>query len=124
MTGPNSTVYRFDGSGVPAAYTAGSNAGTNILTGADGPSGGFGEVKALAVDNTGNLYVVDTGHGLVDKFAPSGAFLTSFNGAEAPEPFATITGVAIDPTNEDLLVVDSGHNVVDEFESSGEYLTG
>jgi sugar lactone lactonase YvrE len=122
VSGVSSHVYRIDGSGTPAKFTAGASAGSAVLTGADAPSGSFGGIGNLAVDAVGNLYVVDQGNKVVDKFAPTGAFLASYDGEGAPESFSQITGVAVDPTNGDLLFVDTGHGVVDEFEESGDYV--
>ena len=99
----------------------------NELTGTPtGPGGSivpFSQPWRIAVDSQGNLYVVDRAGGTVDEFAPSGEFVRQFAGAGAPTPFSTdVTGVAVDPTNDNVLVVDGGNHDIDEFSSSGEYL--
>jgi DNA-binding beta-propeller fold protein YncE len=120
-------VLRFDSSGNPANFTAGSAAGKNNLNGADTPTGSFNS-RNVAVDSNGNLYVVNPYHAVVYKFAPSGAYLQTFDGTGAPGGFSGaggftgLQGVAIDPSNENVLVVDHGNNVVDEFDSTGVYL--
>ncbi len=96
-------VEKFDASGNPVDFTAGSGAGTNLLNGADTPAGSFSEFPGfgpnqLVVDQTtGDFYVPDLFNEVVDKFSPTGAFLGSIP-AELP------TGVAVDQANEHLYV--------------------
>lgn len=92
--GVENKVYKFDGSGNPVNFTAGAGAGTNGLTGADTPAGSFGfpnvpgNPAAIAVDNSTNssdpsrhdLYVLDVGHEVIDKFASSGRYLGQITG--------------------------------------------
>jgi hypothetical protein len=127
VTASGTSITRITPTGGPANFTAGSAGGGNVLTGTDTPSGSF-NAHAIAVDAHGNLYVVDPFHAVVDKFAPSGAFLTEFDGTGTPSGFSGaggfsgLQGVAIDPTNEDVLVVDHGNDAVYEFDASGVYL--
>jgi DNA-binding beta-propeller fold protein YncE len=79
------TVYKFDASGTPVDYPA---LGTNALTGT--PTGSFSFPEdpdtpaQVAVDNStepsdpsrGDLYVMDAGHDAIDKFSPSGAYIS------------------------------------------------
>ncbi len=117
-------VERFSGSGVYLGQFDGS--GTfevegKVEAGKAAPSGSFSEPTQIAVDNSGSLsdpsrgdvYVVDSGHGVIDKFSETGAYLSQITGAkcevsteEPPcsksklEPFAVgesgINGVAVD----------------------------
>ncbi len=106
------TLYRYDTTGKPVDFSEGSGAGTNALTGAATPAGSFAfpatekdTPAALAVDNStspldpskGDLYVMDAGHGVIDKFNAQGRYLsqiTGFNpaGAGALE----LLGLAVD----------------------------
>jgi len=54
--------------------------------------GEFDSPTAIAVDHSGNILVADTGNGRIEKFSPTGAFLTNIGQLEAPN------GVAIDHT--------------------------
>ena len=86
-----STVSRFDAGGNPVEFSA---LNSNTLSGAATPTGSFsfpnlsGTPAAIAVDNStgtsdpsrGDLYVLDAGHGVIDKFSSSGAYLSQITG--------------------------------------------
>ncbi len=81
------TVYKFDASGNPVNFPA---LGSSALTGSATPAGSFafpaesGNLAAIAVDNStspsdpsaGDLYVMDAGHDVIDKFGPDGAYIS------------------------------------------------
>ncbi len=97
------TVYKFDASGTPVNFASLSS---NELTGIATPGGSFsfpslyGTPAAIAVDNAcvqhtpaltgkaceefdpsaGDLYVMDGGHGGIDKFSPEGKYLSQIGG--------------------------------------------
>ncbi len=102
-------VYKFDANGNPVNFNfpAGSKeAPGNTLEGADTPAGsfsfpaGYGTPAAIAVDNAcvqhnpaltgkaceefdpsaGDLYVMDAGDGVIDKFSPEGRYLSQMSG--------------------------------------------
>ena len=77
----------------------------NRLTGT--PQGNFGRVDRIAVDGEGNLYVNDTGKGVIDEFDSSGTFLRTF---------PTTGPVAIDPLNGNVVI---GY---EEFDASGNHV--
>lgn len=86
-----SAVYKFDASGNPVDFSA---LGSNALTGSATPATSFsfpnvyGTPASIAVDNStsssdpsaGDLYVLDAGHDVVDKFSSSGAYLGQITG--------------------------------------------
>jgi hypothetical protein len=100
------TVYKFDASGNPVNFTAGGGIGTNALTGAETPAGSFefpnepGTPAAIAVDNStspsdpsrGDLYVLDAGHEVIDKFNANGEALPPITGPFSFPPL----GVGVD----------------------------
>jgi hypothetical protein len=58
----------------------------------------------IAVDNStnpldpsaGDVYVLDMGHDVVDKFSPSGLYIGQLKGVSAATPFTHLHGVAVD----------------------------
>ena len=74
-------------------------------------SGTLSTPNAVAVDSTGIVYVVDSGHARVAVFSPSGTFLGALPGLTNP------SGVAVDPATNDVFVIDSpaGVRQVDDF---------
>ncbi len=97
------TVYKFDANGNPVNF---SGLGSNALTGSATPAKAFsfpnvyGTPAALAVDNStspsdpsaGDLYVMDTGHKVVDKFTAAGAYLGQIAGPFSGE----LLGLGVD----------------------------
>jgi DNA-binding beta-propeller fold protein YncE len=64
---------------------------TNMFEGGRGSGKGeFDSPTAMAVDPSGNILVADTGNGRIEKFSPTGTFVTSIGQFEAPN------GIAID----------------------------
>ena len=101
------TVYKFDSQGNPVAFSA---LHTNALSGAAG-SFSFpeepGTPAAIAVDNStnpsdpsaGDLYVMDAGHDVIDKFGPTGAYvnqITGFVPAPAPASERELLGLGVE----------------------------
>jgi hypothetical protein len=127
------TVSKFDASGNPAEFPA---LHSNKLSGGATPAGSFsfpsvsGTPAAIAVDNStstsdpsrGDLYVMDAGHNVIDKFSPDGTYLSQITG-----PFGEgLVGLAL-TANGDLRVavrvplVQFGqtlHEDVDTFDNS------
>jgi hypothetical protein len=74
--------------------------------------------------STGDVYVADSGHRVIDEFSPSGSYLGEFNGAETSAgQFEDVRAVAVDQLTGDVYVGDSTdvqgekpeHEVVDIF---------
>ncbi len=125
-------VYKFDAGGTPANFTA---LGSNELSGNLTPAKTFsfldvyGNPAAIAVDNSksgsdtsaGDLYVMDAGQGVIDKFGPGGEYLNQITGF-TPGGAATereLLGIGIDANG--VLHVEfrsSAGVAVDEFDDS------
>jgi hypothetical protein len=132
------------GIGVVDRFTAsGVYAGVQI-TGAEVPqeSFAFGEGSGVAVDNSlglnsGDVYVADTGHHVVDRFSEAGVFQCQIAGeeTEAENPAAKEcdssksglsgviepAGVAVNSAG-DVYVADDAHAAIDEFGPAGNYI--
>ncbi len=80
----------------------------------------------LAVDQAnGDVYVVDSGHKVVDRFSPTGVYEASAQLTGAPneegtfEQFAIPHAVAVDAATGDVFVIDE--HLVDAFSASGKF---
>ena len=94
---------------------------------------GFGDPTALTVGPAGDLYVVDSGDRVVDRFSSAGVPV-AFSAVEPYVEGSRLTGtpagafgepvgVAVDNSTGEIYVSDRARNVVDVFSSSGEYLS-
>ena len=140
------TVYKFDANGTPVDFAA---LGSNALTGAATPAGSFsfpsvyGTPAAIAVDNAcvqhtpaltgkaceefdpsaGDLYVMDAGHGVIDKFSPEGRYLSQIGGFPPSTGFAEgeLLGLGVDGSGTvhvDLTAGRLGKLLIEEFDSA------
>ncbi len=74
--------------------------------GSAAPTGVFEEPTAIAVDDSGNpldpsagdVYVVDAGHNVIDKFSAAGVYEGQITAGEGGSPFSRMGGVAVDPS--------------------------
>jgi len=83
-------------------------------------SGKFDQPMGVAVDDKGNVYVVDTGNNRVQKFNSSGAFEREWGG------FGTGNGQFNQPTDIALVgwvvfVADTGNNRIQRFDRNGNF---
>jgi hypothetical protein len=93
--------------------------------GKETPAASFAEPSGLAVDNspgasTEDVYVIDRGHNVIDKFSAAGKYLSQLTGAL--EPFVEPEGVAVDTTGNVWVYLMSQQAV--EFNNEGTYVPG
>jgi hypothetical protein len=103
LRSPENDVEAFDASQRPVEFPAvASYISGNTITGT--PSGPFGQVQQVEVDDEGNIYVTDVANKVVDQFDSSGLFVRALPapGAFSDEPGAG--GAGVDPTNGNILV--------------------
>jgi hypothetical protein len=105
-------VHRFTSAGAPKPFTAGTDAGTNTLTGFEWPYLGAAQV---AVDNSpgpanGDIYVVHqtlSFQGFVDVYSPTGAHLGQLTGSgDASGSLGFPCGVAVDQADGSVYIGD------------------
>jgi hypothetical protein len=99
----NNRVQEFTSAGAYVAQFDGS--GTHPNEGSAAPTGRFSSPEGIAIDNStnpldpsaGDVYVVDTGHSVVDKFSSTGAYVGQLTeGSPGSSPFYGLRGVAVD----------------------------
>src|SRR6266480_3122438 len=75
----------------PPQFSSLPGSATTMFEGGKGTEKGqFDSPTGMAVDSNGNVLVADTGNGRIEKFSPTGAFVTSMGKCEAPN------GIGID----------------------------
>jgi len=127
------TVYKFDASGNPLEFSA---LKSNALDGGATPAGSFsfpsvpGTPAAIALDSStspsdpsaGDLYVMDIGHGVIDKFSSSGQYLNQIVGFPAAGPSGhELLGIAVDARGTLHVALSTGTSndlAIDEFDDS------
>lgn len=122
----NNVIDKFDSSGAYLCQITGlgsaSTSSSECDTSAAGP-GALNSPVGLAVDQaTGNLYVADTGHDVVDEFDSSGKYLSQITGPTGGS-FAYPQSVAINSASGQLLVADSTGHVYVFDAGTGSYVT-
>jgi DNA-binding beta-propeller fold protein YncE len=105
-------VQKFDSAGVPDPTTPEIGAAPVLVS-----------AFAVAVDSANNLYVVDRGAGVVQKFDSSGTLVSSGNYALGLDAGGSPAGVAVDPSTNNVYVLDDGGRTVLEYDSSGNLLS-
>jgi hypothetical protein len=86
--------------------------------------GQFNQPRGVAVDASGSIYVVDSDNHRVQKFGPTGNFLTKWGQyGTGNGHFNMPTQIAIHPSTGNLYVVDYKNNRVEVF-SAGVSTTG
>jgi DNA-binding beta-propeller fold protein YncE len=138
----NNHIYVADsGNGQVYDFTSPTDTSPTVWNGSNTPHGFFGGHVSVAVDNTsGDVYVADANHNVIDKFDDNGNLITSF-GDGTPSPNGQLVGtatpdgffspnpdsysgfpIAVSQATQDLYVADANHQVVDIFDQEGAYL--
>lgn len=121
FTSTGAYIGQFDGSG---AYEVEGQ----VEHGAAAPTGAFSNPTRIAVDDSGNpldpsnedVYVVDRGHNVVDKFSAAGAYLGQID-TSRKRPFERLAGVAVD-TAGSLWVTQEVHETESGYDTEGELI--
>jgi NHL repeat len=112
----------------PLAVPACAQASTSYVQVGEIP--GFGSpVGGVALDrSTGDVFAVDGGNAIVNKYDASGTLIASFGGPASGEGqlgqgyLSGPAGVAVDQASGDVYVADRVNNRIVKFDSSGAYM--
>ena len=84
--------------------------------------GQFDSPTGIAVDGSGNVLVADTGNGRIEKFSPTGAFLSIIGTKGSGQgQFAQPNGIAIDRVG-NIYVADAGNHRVLKLKPDGTFI--
>ncbi|HKA29469.1 MAG TPA: hypothetical protein VKH82_08845, partial [Candidatus Binatia bacterium] len=87
------------------------------------PNSGVSSVAGIAVDDSGNVFVVNTGTLKVEEFDATGTPITQW-AIQTTDPFdACPDGLAFDPSSGDLWLVDDCLFVVQEYRTDGTFVS-
>jgi DNA-binding beta-propeller fold protein YncE len=78
--------------------------------------GQFDSPTGIAVDRSGNLLIADTGNGRIEKFSPTGSFITSMGLFEAPN------GIAVDHGGNIYVAEIGSKHSVQKLDPEGKFL--
>ena len=112
---------QFDGSGTYEVVEGGV---AKVEHGTAAPTGAFSLPEEVAVDNSndpldpsaGDVYVLDNGHDVVDKFSATGAYLGQLTGGRVPP--ASFVDITVDPSG-NVWTLDTAKNVEECAVSTG-----
>jgi DNA-binding beta-propeller fold protein YncE len=104
-------------------FTSLPKSATNTFQGGKGIGRGqFNSPTGIAVDGSGNVLVADTGNGRIEKFSPTGAFLSIIGTKGSGQgQFAQPNGIAIDRVG-DIYVADAGNHRVLKLKPDGTFI--
>src|SRR6202035_3022146 len=104
-------------------FTSLPKSATNTFQGGKGIGRGqFDSPTGIAVDGSGNVLVADTGNGRIEKFSPTGAFLSIIGTKGSGQgQFAQPNGIAIDRVG-DIYVADAGNHRVLKLKPDGTFI--
>lgn len=97
--------------------------GINLFDGGLGTDNGqFNFPRGLAVDNAGNIFVADTNNGRIQKFSPTGVFLSVIGKpGTGPGEFREPCGISFD-SNGNIYVADVSNHRLQKLRPDGSFI--
>ena len=92
--------------------------------GEEGSGGGdFNSPVEAAIDGSGDIWVTDHNNDRVEKFSPTGKFLSSYGSKGSGNgQFNGPTGIDINKSSGNVYIVDSGNDRIEELSSTGTFV--
>ena len=111
----NSVIYKIPGSVLPPTPTREDSSKPPVTAFQGGHGNGKGQFdspRGIAIDSAGNIFVADTGNGRIEKFSPSGVFITSVGTrGKDHSQFGEPNGLAVDRFGNIYVAEVSNHRV-------------
>ncbi len=86
-------------------------------------NGKFSDAYGVAIDSSGNIFVLDRDNSRVQKFNSSSTYISQWGTSGSGDgQFDYARDIAIDPVG-NVFVVDTGNNRVQKFDNSGNYIS-
>jgi len=97
--------------------------GISVFDGGPGKENGqFNFPRGVTVDNAGNILVADTNNGRIQKFSPTGGFLSLFGKwGQGPGEFREPCGIAVDSSG-NIYVADVLNHRVQKLKADGTFI--
>ena len=116
------TIYRVPDRPPPNLKSLPQVASTMFEGGQGAGDGQFNSPHGITADSAGNIYISDTGNGRIEKFSPSGAFVTSFGSKGAGYgQFGDPNGIAIDRDG-NIYVAEAFNHRVQKLTADGSFI--
>ena len=86
-------------------------------------NGDFNHPEGVAVDSSGNVWVVDKNNNRVEKFSAAGSFSAAYGSSGlGDDEFSGPWGIAISPTTGNVYISDTNNNRIEELSSTGAFV--
>ncbi len=86
-------------------------------------NGQFNHPEGVAVDSSGNVWVVDQNNSRIEKFSSSGSFIAKYGSAgSGAGQFSGAFGIAVNQSTGSVYVTDTGNNRLEELGPTGEFI--
>src|SRR5436190_547741 len=107
----------------PPKLTAMPEGLTNMFEGGKGTGRGqFDSPAGIALDSNGNILVADTGNGRIEKFSPTGSFLSVIaSKGSGYGQLAEPNGIAVDQSG-NIYVAEAGNHRVQKLAANGTFI--
>ncbi len=88
-----------------------------------GGAGSFKQPENVAIDSSGNVFVLDSGNSRVQKFDNTGNFISTFGSSGSGNGQIAMSSLGLGTDGSNIFVADDANSRVQKFDNSGTYVT-